>query len=142
MRAGRLAGWLWGVGHFTLGLNWIATAFTYQAKMPSWLGGLAVFLLSLYLALFPAMAMAGAFCAGGRCRAWGFAGVDRDRSLRGWLFTGFPWNPLGVALLAVMRSRGWRYWRRGWAPMVCRGWWSFWGHSGRRAFAVVDGPAP
>ena len=30
-RAG-LIGWLWGVAHFTLGNNWIATAFTYQAK--------------------------------------------------------------------------------------------------------------
>lgn len=31
-------GWAFGVGHFTIGLNWIATAFTYQAAMPAWLG--------------------------------------------------------------------------------------------------------
>ena len=51
-----LAGCLWGIGHFCVGDNWIATAFTYQANMPAWLGWIAVFLLSLYLALFPAIA--------------------------------------------------------------------------------------
>src|ERR1700740_3618449 len=30
-RRALLTGWLWGIGHFTLGNNWIATAFTYQA---------------------------------------------------------------------------------------------------------------
>ena len=29
-RAAFLRGWLFGVGHFTLGLNWIAHAFTFQ----------------------------------------------------------------------------------------------------------------
>ena len=33
-------GWLFGVGHFTVGNYWIATAFTYQANMPAWLGGM------------------------------------------------------------------------------------------------------
>ena len=61
MRTGRgrnafLIGWFFGLGHFTLGNNWIATAFTYQANLPAWLGGIAVVLLSLYLALFPALA--------------------------------------------------------------------------------------
>src|SRR3546814_17122618 len=37
-------GWWVGRGHFTLGLNWIATAFTYQAAMPAWLGWIAVVL--------------------------------------------------------------------------------------------------
>ena len=45
-----LMGWLWGVGHFTLGNNWIATAFTYQAKMPVWLGGVV---LSVHLCRRP-----------------------------------------------------------------------------------------
>ena len=44
-------GWAFGVGYFTIGLNWIATAFTYQAAMPAWLGWVAVVLLALYLAL-------------------------------------------------------------------------------------------
>ena len=51
-----LTGWLFGLGQFVIGLNWIATAFTYQAAMPAWLGWIAVVLLSLYLALFPMLA--------------------------------------------------------------------------------------
>ena len=54
-------GWWFGVGYFVLGLNWIATAFTYQAAMPAWLGWIAVILLSLYLAVFPAFATGAAW---------------------------------------------------------------------------------
>ncbi|MBL8651075.1 MAG: apolipoprotein N-acyltransferase [Sphingopyxis sp.] len=54
-------GWAFGVGHFTIGLNWIATAFTYQAAMPAWLGWIAVLLLALYLAVYPALAAWGAW---------------------------------------------------------------------------------
>src|SRR5215218_4077685 len=53
---GMLVGWAFGVGQFVVGLNWIATAFTYQAAMPAWLGWVAVVLLSLYLAIYPALA--------------------------------------------------------------------------------------
>ena len=53
-------GWAFGVGHFVVGLNWIATAFTYQAAMPAWLGWIAVVLLALYLAVYPAIT---AWCA-------------------------------------------------------------------------------
>jgi apolipoprotein N-acyltransferase len=54
-------GWAFGVGHFVVGLNWIATAFTYQAAMPAWLGWVAVVLLALYLAVYPALAAWGAW---------------------------------------------------------------------------------
>ena len=54
-------GWAFGVGHFVVGLNWIATAFTYQAAMPAWLGWVAVVLLSLYLAVYPGLAAWGAW---------------------------------------------------------------------------------
>ncbi|WP_343613545.1 apolipoprotein N-acyltransferase [Novosphingobium sp.] len=97
-----LIGWLWGVGHFSAGNSWIATAFTYQAKMPGWLGGIAVVLLSLYLALFPALAAVGAWFVRRAPLALvpGFAGAwIVSEWLRSWLFTGFAWNPLGVALL-------------------------------------------
>src|SRR4051794_40663469 len=51
-----LIGWAFGLGQFVIGLNWIATAFTYQSAMPAWLGWVAVVLLSLYLAIYPALA--------------------------------------------------------------------------------------
>ena len=117
-------GWIFGLGHFTLGNNWIATAFTYQASMPIWLGGIAVFLLSLYLALFPALACALAAGLMPRLRALLRTGNDAvtlnrigfalifaacwivTEWLRGWLFTGFPWNPIGIALLGGFHVQG------------------------------------
>ncbi|WP_338467200.1 apolipoprotein N-acyltransferase [Novosphingobium sp. ZN18A2] len=106
-RHAALIGWLWGVGHFTAGNNWIATAFTYQAKMPAWLGGIAVVLLSLYLAIFPALAALAARAVARRrtarpalAHALAFAGAwIVTEWIRGWLFTGFPWNPLGAVTL-------------------------------------------
>ena len=56
LRRAALLAWCFGVGHFTFGNNWIAQAFTYQETMPHWLGFLAVFLLALYLAVFPMVA--------------------------------------------------------------------------------------
>lgn len=110
-----LCGWLWGVGHFSLGNNWIATAFTYQAKMPAWLGGVAVVLLALYLAVYPALAAAAARALGGRALVEGrplalvpaFAAAwIVSEWLRGWVFTGFPWNPLGAAALGGFARAG------------------------------------
>lgn len=49
-------GWAFGVGHFTFGNSWIATAFTFQDSMPHWFGAVAVFLAALYLAIFPMFA--------------------------------------------------------------------------------------
>ena len=102
-----LLGWLFGVGHFAIGNNWIATAFTYQAAMPAWLGWVAVFLLALYLAVYPALACWGAWRIG-KFAAPASAGATIPfilafagcwiiaEWLRSWVFTGFAWNPLGV----------------------------------------------
>jgi len=97
-----LTGWAFGLGQFVVGLNWIATAFTFQAAMPPWLGWVAVVLVSLYLAVYPALA------AG---LAWRFGRDDRTvlvvvlggawaitEWLRGSIFTGFPWNPAAAVL--------------------------------------------
>ncbi len=49
-------GWLFGWAHFTFGNVWIADSFTHQAEMPALLGWLAVPLLAVYLAVYPALA--------------------------------------------------------------------------------------
>src|SRR6476661_7730309 len=96
-----LIGWAFGLGQFVVSLNWIATAFTFQSNMPAWLGWVAVVLVSLYLAVYPAIA------AG---LAWRFK-AERTLALvlvlagawpitewlRGTMFTGFPWNPVAAA---------------------------------------------
>ena len=109
LRSALLRSWLWGVGHFTLGNNWIQHAFDFQDKMPPVLGYFAVVLLALYLAIYPAMAMG---------LAWRFGRVAEGKPgsvfvliaaaawivtewLRGGMFTGYPWNPLAVAWLPV-----------------------------------------
>jgi len=102
-------GWWFGVGQFVVGLNWIATAFTYQSAMPAWLGWVSVVLLSLYLAVYPAMATG---------LAWRYGRKDRlafvfifaaawivTEWLRATMFTGFAWNPVGVALLPTATAR-------------------------------------
>jgi apolipoprotein N-acyltransferase len=103
LRGALARGWWFGVGHFIVGLNWIATAFTYQAEMPASLGYLAVVLLSLYLAVYPAAAAGLAWRWGrsnGLCLVLVFAAAwIVTEWLRATMFTGFAWNPLGVALL-------------------------------------------
>ncbi|HEU4627351.1 MAG TPA: apolipoprotein N-acyltransferase [Steroidobacteraceae bacterium] len=100
-------GWLFAAGHFLVGLNWIATAFTYQANMPASFGIGAVVLLSFYLALFPAISAAVTWRVyRGRTVSLGFVLLFAalwiaTEWLRGVLFTGFAWNPLGTVWLAV-----------------------------------------
>jgi len=135
-RRAALLGWWFGVGHFTLANNWIATAFTFQAEMPTSLGWLAVPLLALYLAVFPAMAAGlaricadkiGADGIGSRRVGPGRVGPSRlDPSrldgagfvflfagfwivtewMRSWVFTGYAWDPLGLTLLGMWDRPG------------------------------------
>jgi apolipoprotein N-acyltransferase len=112
LRQALLRGWLFGLGHFTVGNNWIQHAFDYQDKMPPALGYLAVLLLALYLAIYPAIAMG---------LAWRFGRMSKTllrkpdlpfvlvagaawtvtEYLRSVMFTGYPWNPLGVIWLPL-----------------------------------------
>jgi apolipoprotein N-acyltransferase len=102
IRRALLVGWGFGLGQFAIGLSWIATAFTFQAAMPTWLGWVAVVLLSLYLAVYPMLAAGLAWRFGQESRvalvlalagAWAIA-----EWLRASMFTGFAWNPIGVTL--------------------------------------------
>lgn len=100
-RRAALLGWAFGVGHFAFGLNWIAGAFRYQDAMPVWFGYGAVILLSLYLAVFPALAAALSSRFAGPARVPAFAAAwIASEMLRASLFTGFAWNPLAAILTA------------------------------------------
>ncbi|MXO65447.1 apolipoprotein N-acyltransferase [Altericroceibacterium endophyticum] len=104
-------GWLFGFGHFTAGNIWIAQAFTYQAEMPAALGWAAVPLLALYLALYPALAAGTARWLMGDRRGWSAIAAFAacwivSEWLRSWVFTGFPWNPLGAVLIGPFDRPG------------------------------------
>ena len=97
-----LTGWLFGLAQFVVGLNWIATAFTFQAEMPTWLGWVAVVLLSLYLAVYPALAAGLAWRLGKGAHVPLLLALTGAWAITEWLragiFTGFAWNPIGVTL--------------------------------------------
>ncbi|WP_086606989.1 apolipoprotein N-acyltransferase [Erythrobacter donghaensis] len=104
-------GWLFGWAHLTLANNWIATAFTHQAKMPEVLGWAAVPLLCIYLAWYPALAALAAHLLAKKRPAWAFGLVLAGawivtEWLRGWVFTGYPWPPVGLTLLGGWDTPG------------------------------------
>src|SRR5690606_36528350 len=92
------AGWWFGFGYFAAGHYWVASAFMVEAARYGWMAPFAVAGLAAYLALFPAFAALAV-------RRWGGAPWARPlvlaaawtagEWLRGVLFTGFPWNPVG-----------------------------------------------
>ena len=103
-RSAFLHGWLFGLAHFTVTNNWIATAFTYQAEMPPALGWVAVPLLSLYLAAWPALAVLAAWWVGRRASlavfglalgGWWIAA----EWFRSWVFTGYAWGPFSLSMM-------------------------------------------
>lgn len=120
-RCAFVRGWLFGLGQFTVGLNWIAHAFDFQDAMPHWFGYGAVVLLSLYLAVYPGLAALAAWWVarprrpdrarleqavaprpGAAVRfslAFAAAWVVTEY-LRATLFTGFAWNPLAAITVA------------------------------------------
>ncbi len=103
-RDAALVGWLFGLGLFAFSLGWIATAFTFQAKMPPALGWVAVVGLSMFLALYVALAAViarGLVTASiGRVLVLAAAWMLGEW-LRGWVLSGFAWNPLGAVWLGA-----------------------------------------
>ncbi len=110
-RSAAWRGWLFGWAHLTLANNWIATAFTHQAKMPEVLGWAAVPLLCIYLAVYPMLAALAAHLLARKRPMWAFALVLAGawivtEWLRGWVFTGYPWPPVGLMLLGPWDTVG------------------------------------
>jgi apolipoprotein N-acyltransferase len=103
-RSALLRGWAWGTGHFAVGSYWILEAFSVPPADYQLLGLPIVAGLAALLGLFPGLAAGVARWAALR---WpGLAGRYRRlillaiawtvaEWLRGHVFTGYPWNPLG-----------------------------------------------
>ena len=95
-------GWWFGFGYFLAGLWWIGNALLVEADSFAWALPLAVVGIPALLALFYALACAIAWLFWtdniGRIAALAFAfGVAEW--LRSFMFTGFPWNPIGFAAM-------------------------------------------
>ena len=93
-----LIGWAFGWGHQVVGLYWITYSIPTEAERLWWLVPLAVPLLALWMGLYTAIAAVLAWRAPpGWPRVLVLAGgwVVAE-FVRGWAFTGFPWNLLGT----------------------------------------------
>lgn len=92
-------GFAFGMGYFTAGLYWVANALLTRPEEFGWLAPLAPIGLALILAPFvslPAMATRLA-PAGGIAQVIVFAAAwTLSEWLRGFVFTGFPWNLIGT----------------------------------------------
>ncbi|MDE2184973.1 MAG: apolipoprotein N-acyltransferase [Alphaproteobacteria bacterium] len=110
VRAGALAGWAFGFGQFLVGLHWIVYAFLVEPSQHAWQIPFVAVLLPGGLALFIALAGAGAMLLWreGPGRVFWFAlCYTLAEWLRGHILTGFPWNIAGYgwgASLGVLQS--------------------------------------
>ncbi len=101
LRSTAVVGWWWGFGYFVAGLWWLGAAFLVEADEFAWALPFGVLGLPAVLAFFPALgfALSRLLWSPGAARIFAFAfGLTVSEWLRGTLFTGFPWNTLGMAL--------------------------------------------
>ncbi|WP_425463692.1 apolipoprotein N-acyltransferase [Methylobacterium oryzihabitans] len=106
-------GWAWGFGYGVAGLWWLGAAFLVEADQFAYLLPLGVLGLPAVLGLFFGAGFAAArlVWSRGPARVLALAfGLSLSEWLRGHLFTGFPWNSLGMALgqnLWLMQAASW-----------------------------------
>lgn len=97
-------GWWFGFGYFLAGLWWIGGALLVEADSFAWALPFAVVGIPLILSFFYgfAAALARLLWSDGIGRIFALAlAFGLTEWLRTFLFTGFPWNPIGFAMMPV-----------------------------------------
>jgi apolipoprotein N-acyltransferase len=103
--AAAAAGWWFGFGYFLAGLYWVGHAFLVDAKTFGWLLPVAVIALPAWMACYTALglALARLLWTRGAMRLLSLAfALTVGEWVRGHLFTGFPWNTYGYALITPL----------------------------------------
>jgi apolipoprotein N-acyltransferase len=103
--AAAVAGWWFGFGYFLAGLYWVGHAFLVDAKTFGWLLPFAVTALPAGMALYTALglALARLIWTRGPMRLLALAvALTLAEWLRGHMFSGFPWNAYGYALVTPL----------------------------------------
>jgi apolipoprotein N-acyltransferase len=103
--AAATAGWWFGFGYFLAGLYWVGHAFLVDAKTFGWLLPFAVVALPAGMAVYTAigLALARLVWVRGPARVLALAAaLTLAEWLRGHLFSGFPWNAYGYALISPL----------------------------------------
>jgi apolipoprotein N-acyltransferase len=99
------AGWWFGFGYFLAGLYWVGHAFLVDAKTFGWLLPFAVIALPAGMAVYTALglALARLMWTRGATRLVALAvALTLAEWLRGHMFSGFPWNVYGYALISPL----------------------------------------
>jgi apolipoprotein N-acyltransferase len=104
-RGAAAAGWWFGFGYFLAGLYWVGYAFLVDAKTFGWLLPFAVIALPAGMACYTALglALARLLWTRGAVRLLSLAvALTLAEWLRGHMFSGFPWNVYGYALISPL----------------------------------------
>lgn len=102
LRPAFATGWWFGFGYFTAGLWWLANALLVDAESFAWALPIAIFGLPALLALYygAATALARLMWSDGLGRIAALAAAfGLAEWIRGFAFTGFPWNAIGYAAM-------------------------------------------
>jgi apolipoprotein N-acyltransferase len=96
-------GWWFGFGHFIAGLYWIGFSLLVDAKQYAWLYPFAVLCIPAVIALYTGIiAVLARLAPAGVARVIALASAwTMIEWARGLLFTGFPWNSIGIIWTAT-----------------------------------------
>lgn len=101
-----MIGFLFSLGYFVAGLNWIGNALLVEGNEFRWVWPLAVIALPMLLSLFTALYLTLSFIFFKNKSILSFFGfcffLFLSEWVRGHVFTGFPWNLYGYGWISIL----------------------------------------